>query len=55
VEAKDRYFDEETGHYIAVMEVELYDKVREVMVAYAVESNTVNLLTVHPPGKWRKI
>jgi hypothetical protein len=66
VESKDRYYDEETGHYVAVMEVELYDKTREVMVAYAVESDTVYLLTVHPlkagqkenriqTGRWRKI
>jgi len=48
VEAKDRYYDKETGHDIAVMEVELYSKKREVMLAYTVESNTVNLLTVHP-------
>jgi hypothetical protein len=65
VEAKDRYYDKETGHDIAVMEVELYSKKREVMLAYTVESNTVNLLTVHPlkagqkenriqTGRWRK-
>jgi hypothetical protein len=65
VEAKDRYYDEETGHEIAVMEVDLYNKKREVMLAYSVESDAVNLLTVHPlktgqkenriqAGRWRK-
>ena len=66
VEAKDRYYDEETGHYIAVIEAELYDKMKEVMVAYTIENDVVNLITVHPlkagqkdnriqTRRWRKI
>ena len=65
-EAKNRYYDEETGHYIAVMDIELYDKTREVMVAYIVQHDALILLTVHPlkvgqkenriqTGRWRKI
>ena len=65
-EAKDRYYDEETGHHIAVMDIELYNTTREVMVAYTIQGDTLNLLTVHPlkagqkenrveAGRWRKI
>lgn len=62
----ERYFDEETGHLIAIMEVELYNRQRNVMVAYEVEEDIARLLTIHPlkegqkenrvkSGRWRKI
>jgi len=48
------------------MQVELYNKSREVMVAYVMEEDYANLLTIHPlkegqkenrinSGRWRKI
>jgi hypothetical protein len=40
--------DQETKHLIATMEIELYNKPREVMVAYIIEKDTVRLLTIHP-------
>ena len=62
----ERYMDQETKHFIATMETELYNKLREVMVAYIIEEDTVRLLTIHPlkdgqkenrvkSGRWRKI
>jgi hypothetical protein len=65
-EAKERYFDRETGHLIAVMKIDLYNKNREVMVAYVIEEDCAKLLTMHPlregqkqnrinTGRWRKI
>ena len=65
-EAEERYFDEETGHLIAVKEVNLYDKNREVMVAYIIDETHAILLTIHPlkvdqkekrihAKRWRKI
>lgn len=65
-QSNERYFDNETGHLIAVMKVELYDKSREVMVAHVIEKNCAKLLTIHPlkegqkenrikTGRWRKI
>lgn len=65
-QSKERYFDEKTGHLIAVMETELYNKNREVMVAYIIEGDCAKLLTIHPlkegqkenrvkTGRWRKI
>ena len=64
--AEERYFDNDTGHLIAVMEKELYGKARELMVAYEKENDTITLLTIHPlkPGqkdnrikseRWRKL
>ncbi|MCX5895406.1 MAG: hypothetical protein NTZ51_06215 [Proteobacteria bacterium] len=66
VQSNERYSDVETGHTIAIMPVELYNKNREVMVAYIIEGNSANLLTIHPlkqgqkenrikSGRWRRI
>ena len=65
-QAEESYFDTETGHFIAVMRVSLYNKNREVMVAYAIEEDIVTLLTIHPlkesqkqtrvkARRWRKV
>jgi len=62
----ERYFDNETGHLIAVMEKELYGKIRDLMVAYEKKKDKITLLTIHPlkPGqknnrikceRWRKL
>jgi len=66
VESRERDIDDETKHFIATMEVELYNKLREVMIAYVVEGAVARLLTIHPlkegqkenrikSGRWRKI
>jgi hypothetical protein len=47
-QSDERYFDAATGHSIAIMVVELYEKNREVMLAYAIEENCAKLLTMHP-------
>ena len=65
-QSKERYFDKETGHLIATMRAELYNKRREVMVAYVIEQDRAKLLTIHPlkegqkenrisSGRWRRI
>ena len=64
--ASERYLDTETGHLVAVMSRQLYDRNREVMVAYVIEEDLATLLTIHPlkngqkdsrirSGRWRKI
>lgn len=64
--AEERFMDKENGHEIALMKVLLYDKERDVMVAYKQEDVDVKLLTIHPlkkgqkenriqSGRWRKI
>ncbi len=65
-QSDERYCDKDTGHSIAVMKVDLYNKERDVMVAYVVEENYDKLLTIHPlkegqkenrvnTGRWRQI
>lgn len=65
-QSEERYFDKETGHLVATMKVEIYSKIREVMIAYVIEENYTKLLTIHPlkegqkenrakTGRWRKI
>lgn len=65
-QSDERYFDKETGYSVATMKVEIYNKTREVMVAYVVEGETAKLLTIHPlkegqkenrvnAGRWRKL
>lgn len=65
-QSKENFFDNETGHLIAITKTELYGKTREVMVAYVLEGNNVKLLTIHPlkegqkenrvnTGRWRKL
>jgi hypothetical protein len=65
-ESQERYHDRDTGYFIAIQRVKLYDKSREVMVAYDQKGEEVTLLTVHPlkegqkenrveNGRWRII
>jgi hypothetical protein len=66
VQSNERYHDAETGHSIATMRTILNGKMREVMVAYEIEEQTVSLLTIHPlkegqkenrlkAGRWRRL
>jgi hypothetical protein len=65
IKSKERYYDVETGHSIAVMNVRMYGKNRECLVAYVHDGETVKLLTIHPlkdgqkdnrlqTGRWRE-
>ena len=65
-QSENKYFDTETGHFIAVMNTNLYNKNREVMVVYTFDGGYVTLLTIHPlkegqkekrinTGRWRII
>jgi hypothetical protein len=62
----EHYDDKEKGHRIALIEADLYGKLREVMVAYVIEGDCAKLLTIHPlkegqkenrivSGRWRRI
>jgi len=64
--AEERFLDTVTGHTIAVAKAVMYDKERDVMVAYNFEGGNVKLLTIHPlkegqkdnrikSGRWRKL
>lgn len=65
-QTEERYFDNATGHFIATMKTKLYNTIKEVMVAYTMEGESVKLLTIHPlkkgqkrnrvkSGRWRKV
>ena len=65
-QAQERYLDKSTGHLIAVMNVDLYNKQRDVMIAYVTDEKRTTLLTIHPlkdgqkenrvlNGRWRKV
>lgn len=62
----EHFHDEETGHLIALMNVSLYGRMRDVMVAYLLSEGRVKLLTIHPlkdgqkeqrisSGRWRRL
>jgi hypothetical protein len=64
--AGERFMDTLTGHSIAVAKAVIYDKERDVMVAYKHEEVDVKLLTIHPlkdgetdkrikSGRWRRL
>ena len=53
-QSHERYIDEETKHFIAILEIELYNKLREVMVAYIVEQDITKLLPIHPLKEGQK-
>jgi len=65
-QSRERYFDKETGHLIATIRVNLYNRIGEVMIAYVIKGDCVTLLTIHPlkasqkenrlqTGRWREI
>jgi hypothetical protein len=65
-QAQERYLDTSTGHLIAVMNIDLYNKQRDVMIAYITDEKRTTLLTIHPlkygqkenrilSGRWRTI
>ena len=65
-QSRERFIDQETRHLIATAEVQLYNRTREVMVAYVIEEEVVKLLTIHPlkegqkenrlkSGRWRPL
>ena len=62
--ATDHYFDHETGYMIAIKQVYLYNRLRNVMVAYTEQGDTLKAITIHPlkegqienrirNGRWR--
>ena len=64
-QATERYIDTDTKYHVAVMDLLLYGKMRQVMVAYVSEGDETRLLTIHPlksgqkdnrlaSGRWRK-
>jgi hypothetical protein len=53
--ASEWYSDTETGHLMAMKTRKLYDRIREVMVAYIVDQDRATLLKIHPLKNWQKV
>jgi len=64
--AKDRYWDLITLHYIAVMICDFNGKQKEMALSYDEKDKIVELITIHPiktiqrlsrikTGRWRKV
>ena len=46
--AKEKYYDRETLHYIAVKEAFYRGKTREVIVVYDERPKRIEIITIHP-------
>ncbi|OGX06571.1 MAG: hypothetical protein A3G87_09175 [Omnitrophica bacterium RIFCSPLOWO2_12_FULL_50_11] len=55
LEAKERYYDRATQHYVAVMSYELRDRVREWALSYDEAGDIIQLITVHPLKELQKL
>ena len=66
LEAKERYYDRATTHYIAVMAYKTKERVREFALSYDEKEGVIQLITVHPikelqkltrikAGRWQKL
>jgi len=64
--AKERYRDEITGHYVAVMTSDVNGRHREMALSYDENDRVAELITIHPvealqklsrirTGRWRKL
>jgi hypothetical protein len=54
-DAKEHYYDNSTGHYVAVHKIEFNDKFREVAVTYDKKNNVIEIITIHPLKMYQKI
>ena len=64
-QARERYYDCFTKHYIAICRFDYKGKIRDMAVTYDLKKDEVELITVHPikpyqkhrrvsSGRWRK-
>jgi hypothetical protein len=65
-EAKEHYYDNLTGHYVAIQKLEFGNKTREFALTYDKKEDAIEIITVHPlkvyqkmtrinSGRWQKI
>lgn len=55
MEAKERYYDRATEHYIAVMAYKIRERVREFALSYDEKEGVIQLITVHPIKELQKL
>ena len=54
-EAKEHYYDNLTGHYVAVHKIEFNNKMREVALTYDRKGDVIEIITIHPLKAYQKI
>ena len=54
-EAKDRYYDRATHHYVAVRACEIKARVREFALSYDEKEGVIQFITVHPLKELQKL
>lgn len=65
-EARERYYDQATGHWVAVMALKIKERIREWALSYDEKEDGIHLITVHPikelqkltrikTGRWRRV
>ena len=66
VDAKERYYDRATEHYVALMNFKLKERIKTFALSYDERENVVYLITIHPikelqklsrikTGRWQKL
>ena len=54
-EAKEHYYDNSTGHYVAVHKLKFNNKIREVAATYDKKNEVIEIITIHPLKTYQKI
>jgi hypothetical protein len=54
-EAKEHYYDNITGHYVAVHKTEFNNKNREFALTYDRKGDVIEIITIHPLKTYQKI
>jgi len=54
-EAKEHYYDNLTGHCVAVHKIEFKDKIREFALTYDKKEDVIEIITIHPLKTYQKI
>jgi hypothetical protein len=56
-QAKEHYYDNSTGHYVAVHKHEFNEKIREFAVTYdkKAKEDVIEIITIHPIKAYQKI
>ena len=54
-EAKEHYYDNSTGHYVAIHKLNFNDKIRDFAVTYDKKDDIMEIITIHPLKTYQKI
>jgi hypothetical protein len=54
-DAKEHYYDNSTGHCVAVHKLEFNNKIRDVAVTYDKKKDVIEIITIHPLKPYQRI